>query len=136
MDERPGYPNKNYVMRWYLTMIKGSNYSEIDGVRKGDWIEFEYTEAGNYQRQKDMYHNLLENTNQRQYWPLVGVSKVKSTTSSDNFITAIYSASDFYFRPVYPFKVRSPLKKSNFRKAQLLTSTTMAISNLMRTQAL
>ena len=50
-------------------MIKGSNYSEIDGVRKGDWIEFEYTEAGNYQRQKDMYHNLLENTNQRQYWP-------------------------------------------------------------------
>ena len=85
MDERPGYPNKSYVMRWYLTMIKGSNYSETGGVRKGDWIEFEYTESSTFQRQKDMYHSLLENTYQQQYWPMVGVSKVKSATSTDNF---------------------------------------------------
>lgn len=116
VEERATYPNDAYVMRWYLTKIKSSNYREVAGARKGDWIDVQYEHGGSALRMEDLYHPQLVSSN-RAEWPLVGVSKSKGETEDDNHITAIYAADDYSFVPVYPVSITTPFEKVEFEKS-------------------
>lgn len=141
MDERAAYPNISYVTRWYLSKIKGVGFSEdAEGNKEGNWIELEYDEeAENFQWQSDLYHELLAvdiegeaPLYQREYWPLQGVSKTQATFEGNtgNFITAMYTSDDYYFYPVYPFKIRSPYEEVEFVKGGAMDRNNMGDQQL------